>query len=111
MCAVRGALQNDERPRLVFGRDQQNQTVLYFPDKLPIGIDHEAERHVFMFLAADGSPMDCCQFLLRHAELLRTLRSWKIPRSAAARTGSPAKHLRGRCLRPARASAAAVVPP
>jgi hypothetical protein len=75
---LRGALQNDELPRLVFRKDEQDQTVRYFPDKLPIGVDPETERHVFVFLAADGSPMDFRQFLLRHAELLRALRSWTI---------------------------------
>jgi len=88
VCLLRGALQNDELPRLVFRKDAQDQTVRYFPDKLPIGIDQETERHVFVFLAADGSPMDFRQFLLRHAELLRALRRWTIrvllPRERAA---------------------------
>lgn len=75
---LRGALQNDELPRLVFRKDEQDQTARYFPDKLPIGVDPETERHVFVFLAADGSPMDFRQFLLRHAELLRALRTWTI---------------------------------
>jgi len=78
VCFLRGALQNDELPRLVFRKHPTDQTVRYFPDKLPIGIDPETERHVFVFLAADGSPMDFRQFLLRHAELLRALRSWTI---------------------------------
>jgi len=77
-CLLRGALQNDELPRLVFRKDERDQTVRYFPDKLPIGVDPETERHVFVFLAATGSPMDFRQFLLRHAELLRALRSWTI---------------------------------
>jgi hypothetical protein len=85
---LQGALQNDELPRLVFRKDEHNQTVRYFPDKLPIGVDSETERHVFVFLAADGSPMDFRQFLLRHAELLRALRRWTIrvllPRERAA---------------------------
>jgi hypothetical protein len=75
---LRGALQNDELPRLVFRKDEHDQTVRYFPDKLPIGVDPETERHLFVFLAAGGSPMDFRQFLLRHAELLRALRSWTI---------------------------------
>ncbi|MGE3277632.1 MAG: hypothetical protein AB7O67_21160 [Vicinamibacterales bacterium] len=88
VCLLRGALQNDELPRLVFRKDARDQTVRYFPDKLPIGVDPETERHVFVFLAADGSPRDFRQFLLRHAELLRALRSWTIrvllPRERAA---------------------------
>ncbi|MGE0706292.1 MAG: hypothetical protein AB7P22_20405 [Vicinamibacterales bacterium] len=75
---LRGTLQNDELPRLVFRKAEHDQTVRYFPDKLPIGVDPETERHVFVFLAAAGSPMDFRQFLLRHAELLRALRSWTI---------------------------------
>lgn len=78
VCLLRGALQNDELPRLVFRKDERDQTVRYFPDKLPIGVNPETERHVFVFLAATGSPMDFRQFLLRHAELLRALRSWTI---------------------------------
>jgi hypothetical protein len=78
VCLLRGALQNDELPRLVFRKDEEEQTVRYFPDKLPIGVDPETERQVFVFLAAEGSPMDFRQFLLRHAELLRALRSWTI---------------------------------
>ena len=75
---LRGTLRNEELPRLVFGKDATDQTVRYFPDKLPIGVDPESGRHVFVFLAADGSPMDFRQFLLRHAELLGVLRSWTI---------------------------------
>jgi len=78
VCLFRGALQNEELPRLVFRKDEREQTVRYFPDKLPIGVDPETERHVILFLAACGSPMDFRQFLLRHAELLRALRSWTI---------------------------------
>lgn len=75
---LQGRLQNDELPRLVFRKDARDQTVRYFPDKLPIGVDPETESHVFLFLAAAGSPMDFRQFLLRHAELLRAVRSWTI---------------------------------
>lgn len=75
---LQGRLQNDELPRLVFRKDGHDQTVRYFPDKLPIGVEPETDRHVFVFLAADGSPMDFRQFLLRHAELLGALRSWTI---------------------------------
>jgi hypothetical protein len=74
---LRGTLQNEELPRLVFRKDE-DETVRYFPDKLPIGVDPETDRHVFVFLAADGTPMDFRQFLLRHAELLGALRSWAI---------------------------------
>jgi hypothetical protein len=78
VCLLRGTLKNEELPRLVFRKDAHCQTVRYFPDKLPIGVEPETDRHVFVFLAADGSPMDFRQFLMRHAELLRALRSWTI---------------------------------
>lgn len=58
VCLLRGALQNDELPRLVFRKDAQEQTVRYFPDKLPIGVDPETDRHVFVFLAADDGSVE-----------------------------------------------------
>lgn len=75
---LQGRLENDELPRLVFRGSGHDRTVRYFPDKLPIGVEPETDRHVFVFLAADGSPMDFRQFLLRHAELLGALRSWTV---------------------------------
>jgi hypothetical protein len=74
---LRGTLRNEELPRLVFRKDE-DETVRYFPDKLPIGVDPDTDRHVFVFLATDGTPMDFRQFLLRHQELLGALRSWTI---------------------------------
>jgi hypothetical protein len=74
---LRDTLRNEELPRLVFRKDE-DETVRYFPDKLPIGVDPETDRHVFVFLATDGTPMDFRQFLLRHKELLGALRSWTI---------------------------------
>jgi hypothetical protein len=70
-------LKADEYPRLVFGNGA-DKTVRYFPDKLPIGVDEQNDRHVFVFLATDRTPMDFRQFLLRHAELLTPLHRWTI---------------------------------
>ena len=79
-------LRDDEYPRLVFGKTP-NQTVRYFPDKLPIGFEKHGYRHVFMYLARSASPMDFRLFLLRHLELLNALSHWTIrvlfPRSLA----------------------------
>jgi hypothetical protein len=63
-------------PRLVFGSGP-DQTVRYFPDKLPIGVD-EDDRMVFLYLATRSSPVDFRAFLHRHAELLRALPAWTI---------------------------------
>ena len=79
-------LRDDEYPRLVFGKTP-NQTVRYFPDKLPIGFEKHGYRHVFVYLARSPSPMDFRLFLLRHLELLNALSHWTIrvlfPRSLA----------------------------
>ncbi len=67
----------DEFPRLTFGI---GATVRhrYFPDKLPIGISDRDEDHVFVYLVTSPVPMDFRLFLLRHAELLRSLYRWTI---------------------------------
>lgn len=74
---LRGRLREEDYPRLVFGKGDE-QTVRHFPDKLPIGVNTENGRHIFVFLAADRTPMDFRQFLLRHAELLIALHRWTI---------------------------------
>jgi hypothetical protein len=79
-------LRDDEYPRLVFGK-RPNVTVRYFPEKLPVGYDHDHRRHLFMYLARSPSPMDFRVFILRHLELLNALGFWTIrvlfPRSLA----------------------------
>jgi hypothetical protein len=64
-------------PHLVFGEGPQ-AVVRFFPDKLPLGVHPETERHVFVYLVTRPSPVDFRQFLLRHALLLRALRQWTI---------------------------------
>jgi hypothetical protein len=63
-------------PRLVFGTSA-DQTIRYFPDRLPIGVDPDG-RMVFLYLATRESPVDFRAFLHRHAELLRALPAWTI---------------------------------
>ena len=70
-------LEDHEYPRLVFGTPP-NTTIRYFPDKLPIGVDAEGRRHVFLYLPTSPTPMDFRLFLLRHAELFHALGHWTI---------------------------------
>ena len=70
-------LEMHEYPRLVFGTPP-NTTVRYFPDKLPIGVDPDSGRHVFLYLPTSTLPMDYRLFLLRHAELFHALGRWTI---------------------------------
>lgn len=70
-------LEDHEYPRLVFGTPP-NTTVRYFPDKLPIGVQQDGRRHVFLFLPTSETPMDFRMFLLRHAELFHALGYWTI---------------------------------
>jgi hypothetical protein len=67
----------DEFPRLTFGIGATARH-RYFPDKLPIGISDRDEDHVFVYLVTSPVPMDFRVFLLRHAELLRSLYRWTI---------------------------------
>jgi hypothetical protein len=50
----------------------------YFPDKLPIGMQPNADSHVFVYLMTRPSPMDFRLFLLRHVPLLRVLFRWTV---------------------------------
>ena len=71
------SLEMDEYPRLVFGTPP-NTTVRYFPDKLPIGVDPDSRRHVFLYLPTSRVPMDYRLFLLQHADLFHALGYWTI---------------------------------
>jgi hypothetical protein len=84
-------VEEQEYPRLVFGIPPKT-TVRYFPDKLPIGVDAEGRRHVFLYLPTSETPMDFRLFLLRHAELFHALGQWTIrvlfPASQTFRAGA-----------------------
>ena len=77
-------------PSLTF-RSTDEETVRYFPDKLPVGIGGDGATYVFLYLATSSTPMDFRLFLERHAELLRSLPAWTIrllvPRHLTAATG------------------------
>jgi hypothetical protein len=64
-------------PSLTF-RSADEETVRYFPDKLPIGVGEDGRTYVFRYLATQSSPMEFRMFLERHAELLRSLPAWTI---------------------------------
>jgi hypothetical protein len=80
-------LSREELPRLVF-RGATGETVRYFPDKLPIGIQADGQRHIWLYLVTRAAPVDFRAFLQRQAELLRALPEWTIrlvmPRHLAA---------------------------
>ncbi len=63
-------------PSLTF-RSEDTETVRYFPDKLPIGVDLEG-AYTFIYIVTRPGPVDFRAFLERHAELLRALRAWTI---------------------------------
>jgi hypothetical protein len=73
---TRGVPERD-LPRLVF-RSDDTETVRYFPDKLPVGIDADGDTLVFLYLATSQVPIAFRAFLERHAELLRALRAWRL---------------------------------
>lgn len=70
-------LRRHELPHLVFGR-RRDQTIRYFPDKLPIGVTQDGRTHIFVYLVTRALPIDFRAFLHRHAELLRALPSWTL---------------------------------
>ena len=71
-------LQDDWYPHLTFGTGAE-KTTRFFPDKLPIGVPLKGERrHVFLYLATREVPTDFRVFLLRHADLLKSVDEWTI---------------------------------
>jgi hypothetical protein len=71
------AVPRHDLPSLTF-RSVDEETVRYFPEKLPIGVGADGRTHVFLFLVTRSTPMDFRLFLERHAELLRSLPEWTI---------------------------------
>jgi hypothetical protein len=74
-----GKFRDEEFPRVLFG-GAGRQTVRYFPDKLPIGIERAngSYRHLFVYLVRRPSPSEFRLFLLRHATLLLGQREWTL---------------------------------
>lgn len=63
-------------PSLTF-RAGDAETVRYFPEKLPIGLDRDGP-YTFLYLVTQDLPIDFRGFLERHAELFRSLPAWTI---------------------------------
>ncbi len=63
-------------PSLTF-RNGEAETVRYFPDKLPIGLDHDGPD-AFVYVLTQNVPIDFRSFLERHAELFRSLPKWTV---------------------------------
>ncbi len=71
-------LRPEDYPHLAFGSGRE-RTIRCFPDKLPIGIEKDRHDHfVFLYLVNPRVPVDFRQFLIRHAELFRFLRTWTV---------------------------------
>jgi hypothetical protein len=70
-------LSRSELPHISFGV-QPDETIRYFAEKLPIGIDPDGRRHVFIYLVTRRLPIDFRVFLHRYGNLLRTLPAWTV---------------------------------
>jgi hypothetical protein len=71
-------LRPEDYPHIAFGSGRQ-RTIRCFPDKLPIGLGKDNnDQVVFLYLVNRRLPMDFRQFLIRHAELFRFLRTWTV---------------------------------
>jgi hypothetical protein len=65
-------------PHLTFGEGQP-RTTRYFPEKLPIGTPRDGgNRHVLVYLVTREVPSEFRLFLLRYADILKSLHEWTI---------------------------------
>lgn len=67
----------DSYPHIAFQREE-DETLRFFPEKLPIGVDKEGRDHVFLYLATRPHPWDFRLFLLRHVALLQCVHRWRV---------------------------------
>jgi len=71
-------LRPEDYPHLAFGSGRQ-RTIRCFPDKLPLGLAKDNnDQVVFLYLVNRRLPVDFRQFLIRHAQLFRFLRTWTV---------------------------------
>ena len=63
-------------PSVAFG--PQQETVRYFPHKLPIGVLADGDRTVFLYLATESTGREFAAFLEAHRRLLQRLHRWTI---------------------------------
>lgn len=76
--ALERDLPDEWYPHLTFG-DGAEKTTRFFPDKQPIGVPLKGHRrHVFLYLATREVPTEFRVFLLRHADLLKSVDEWTI---------------------------------
>lgn len=76
--ALEEDLPDDWYPHLTFGNGLE-KTTRFFPDKLPIGVPLRGDRrHLFVYLATREVPAEFRVFLLRHADLLKSVDEWTI---------------------------------
>src|SRR2546425_2895441 len=76
--ALETELRDHWYPHLTFGSGAK-KTTHFFPDKLPIGVPLKGHwRHVFLYLATREVPNEFRMFLLRHADLLKSVDEWTI---------------------------------
>ncbi len=76
--ALERELPDDWYPHVTFG-DGPEKTTRFFPDKQPIGVPLKGHRrHVFLYLATREVPNEFRVFLLRHADLLKSVDEWTI---------------------------------
>lgn len=97
-----------ELPHLTF-RSGIKETVRFFPDKLPIGLQPDG-RYVFTYLLNRQVPVDFRAFLHRHAPLLKALPLWSVrllvPSHLSAAIGTYEAAWREEILSPLRPSTA-----
>ena len=65
-------------PRLTSSAKGPVRRCACFPGEVPVGIQRDGRDHRFLYLVTRPDPMDFRVFLLRHAELLRSLHRWTI---------------------------------
>ena len=76
--ALERDLPDDWYPHLTFGAGAE-KTTRFFADKQPIGLPLKGHRrHVFLYLATRELPTEFRVFLLRHADLLKSVDEWTI---------------------------------
>ena len=84
-----------ERAASSWLRRAAEQTVRYFPDKLPIGVPADGRTHVFLYLVNRPAPVDFRAFLHRHVELLRALAGMGASSAGASPSGGGGARVRG----------------
>ena len=71
-------LRPEDYPHVAFGTGRQ-RVIRCFPDKLPIGVEKGRSDHLVVpYLVNRSIPIDFRQFLIRHAGLLRFVRTWTL---------------------------------